>query len=150
MPGDIRRHARQELGQALDLFGGIVESWNKKSDDLEPKAHFVKCAYGVQNGLESSAELPVMAIIKALQIDLVEVYPRANVIQNLGRAVPIRHISGHEPGSLSLLEYRDGPFARNQRLVIGAYHDLSALFQSHLNELLRSGTQRWRNSRWIA
>src|SRR5712671_2825316 len=39
MPRNIRRHARQKLGQPSELVVGVVEPRNHQRDDLEPKTH---------------------------------------------------------------------------------------------------------------
>ena len=62
----------------------------------------------------------VVPIVEALEVDLVEIDPRADVLEHLRRAVAVRHVAGREPGGLRFLEDGDRPFAGDQRLVVGA------------------------------
>ena len=67
---------------------------NQQRDDLEPEAHRVQPADRVEDRLEAAAELAVVAIVEALEIDLVEVDPRPQVLEHLRRAVAVRHVAG--------------------------------------------------------
>src|SRR6266851_505486 len=51
MPGNIRGHARQKLGQASQFVAGVVKPGNHQRNDLQPEAHLVQLPNGIQNGL---------------------------------------------------------------------------------------------------
>ena len=71
-------------------------------------------------GRDASAEFVVVAIVEALEIDLVEIEPRAQVFEDLRRAVAVGNESGEQAGGPCLFENSDGPFAGDERLVVGA------------------------------
>jgi len=51
MPRNIRRHARQELGQPSQFVAGVVEPGNHQRNDLQPEAHLVQLSNGIQDRL---------------------------------------------------------------------------------------------------
>ena len=63
---------------------------------------------------------------------------------------PFETNRGRESGGPGFLEHRDRPFARDERLVVGADDDARALAERIGNERLRRGGQRRRNGRRIA
>ena len=69
----------------------VVEAGDEERHDLEPDAHAVQPSNGVEDGLEAAAELTIVAIVEALEIDLVEIDPRAQVLEHLRRAVAVGH-----------------------------------------------------------
>ena len=71
-------------------------------------------------GASRAAELAVVAVVEALEIDFVEIDPRAQVFEHLRRPVAVRHEAGHQPRGPRFLEDGHGPFAGDQRLVVGA------------------------------
>ena len=127
MPRDVRRDAGDELGQADELVARIVEAGDEQRHDFDPDVHRVKAPNRVEDRLEPAAELPVMPIVEALEIDLVEIDPRTQVLEHPRRAVPVRDEPGRQPGGPGFLEDRDRPFARDERLVVGADDDARAL-----------------------
>ena len=102
------------------LVARVVEARDEQRDDLHPDAHRVQAADRVEDRLEPSAELAIVAIVEALEIDLVEIDPRPQVFEDLRRAVAVRHEAGDEARGFGLLEHRDRPLARDQRLVVRA------------------------------
>src|SRR5229473_873634 len=51
MPRNIRRHARQELGQPSQFVVGVAKPGNHQRNDLQPEAHLVQLSNGIQDGL---------------------------------------------------------------------------------------------------
>src|SRR5262245_5066248 len=123
MPGNIRGDARQEIRQPGELVPRVVEPGNQERHDLEPEPHRVKTTNRLEDRLEPAPELPVVPIVEALQVDLVEIDPRAEVLQHLWSTVAVGNVPGSEACSLGFLEHRDRPFARDERFVVRAYQD---------------------------
>ena len=86
-------------------------------------------ADGVEDRLEPAAELAIAAIVEALEVDLVEIDVRPEVLEHLRRAVAVRHEPGHQARRARLLEDGDGPLGRDERLVVGADDDPRALVE---------------------
>ena len=123
VPGNIRRHAGHETRQAIELVSRVVEARNEERHDLEPDAHTVKRANRLEDWFETSTKLAIVPVIKALEIDFVEIHPRPKVAKHARRGVTVRDKRGHQPARAGLLEDRDRPLARDQRLVVGADDD---------------------------
>ena len=94
MPRDVDRDAGNKLGQPLQFIVGVVEAGNQQRDDLDPEAHFVQAANGVEDGLQAATQLAIVAVVEALQIDFVEVEPWAQVFEHLRSAVAVGDESG--------------------------------------------------------
>src|SRR5262249_50312741 len=77
VPWNERRDASQECGEPFELVVRVVEARDEERDDLEPDPHLMERADRVQDRLDAAAELSVMSIVEALEIDLVEIDPRA-------------------------------------------------------------------------
>ena len=120
-----------ELGQPLQLVVAVVEAGNQQRDDLEPDAHVVQLLDGVENRLQPPAELAIVAVVEALQVDFVGIDPGPQILEHARRAVAVRNESRHQAGRARFLENRDGPLARDQRLVVGADDDLRAALDAH-------------------
>src|SRR5207249_11999369 len=136
--------------QPLKLVARVVEPGNQQRDDLHPEAHRGQPADRIEDRREPASELAVMAIVEALEIDLVEIDPRPQVFEYLRRPVAVRHVAGREAGRLRFLEYGDGPFARDERLVVRADDHASALANRIANEMAGRRLERRRNRLWIA
>src|SRR5262245_37461886 len=95
MPGNVGRDARKKPGESLELFVRIIETGNQEGHDLQPETHVVQALDCVENRLKPPAELPIVAIIEALQVDFVKIDPRSDEFQNLGCAVPVGNKSCH-------------------------------------------------------
>ena len=102
VPRNVGRHAGDELGQAHQFVARVVEPGNQQRDDLDPEVHRVQPPDGVENRREPSAELAVVAIVEALEIDFVEIDPRPQVLEHLRRAVAVRHEAGRRDRPPSL------------------------------------------------
>ena len=73
-------------------FSSSSESLNpgiSKRHDLQPKTHLVQAPDGFENRPDSPAELVIVAIVEALEVNLVEINPRSNIFQHLGRTVAV-------------------------------------------------------------
>ena len=82
----------------------------------------MQSADGVEDGLEASAELTIVAIVEALEIDFVEVDPGMEIVEDLRRAVAVGDKCGEQSGLARLAENGDCPLAGDQRLVVRADH----------------------------
>ena len=111
--------------------------------DLEPEAHRMKPLNRIEDIVEKSAEFAVVAILKTLQIDFVKIDPGLDVVQHFRRAIAVGNVRCFQPGAPRALENFDGPFARDQRLVVGAGDDPRALFDGQCDELFRRELMRW-------
>ena len=129
VPRDVGRDARDERSEPRQFVARVVEARNEQRDDLDPKIHGVQTPDGVEDWLETAAKLAIVASVEALEIDLVEIDPGAQVVQHLRRPVAVGHVAGNETGGLRFLEHRHRPLARDQRLVVSAHHDACA--QAH-------------------
>src|ERR1019366_6019414 len=139
VPRDIGRDASYELSQFPQFSVAVIEPWNQERHDFQPDSHLVQAADGVKNRLQTSAKLPIVPIIEALQIHFVQIDPRMQILQHLRRPVAIRNESGLQAGFTRLPENCDCPLARDQRLVVRAHQDLGALPQRVFHQELRIG-----------
>src|SRR5580704_319890 len=150
VPGNVRRDSGQEFGKAAQLVGGIVEAGDEEGDDLEPEPHLVDTADAVEDGTDASAEFMVVAVIKAFEIDLVQIEPGAQVFENLGSAVAVGDEAGEKSGGFGFPEYGDSPFAGDERLVVGADQNLRALGDGVPHQKFGRGLERKRDGAGIA
>ncbi len=150
VPRDERRNARDERRETLQFVGRIVESRNQQRHNLEPDAPVVQLANGPEDRVNPPAQLTIVSIVEALEIDLVEIHPRLDVVEDPRGSVPVRHVSGGESGAARFLENRDGPFARDERLVVRADDDASAEVDGLIDELAWRDVPRRRDSVGIA
>ena len=98
---------------------GVVEARDEQRHDLQPDPHLVQAADGRQDRFDAAAQLPVVPVVEALEIDFVEVDPGPDVVEHALGAIAVGDERGQQPRGARLLEDRDGPFARDQRLVVG-------------------------------
>src|SRR6266542_6447478 len=91
-----------------------------------------------------------MPVIKTLEIDFVEIHPRADVFEHARRAVAVRDVRSHEPHPERGLEERYGPLAGDERLLVRAHDNLAAEANRVLDERGRRGVNRRRNRLRIA
>ena len=89
----------------------------------------MNAANAVEDRTDASAELVVVAIVETLEIDLVQIEVRAQIFEDLRRAVAVGNESGDEAGRASFLKHGDSPFTRDQWLVVGADENFRALFE---------------------
>src|SRR5579864_265100 len=150
MPWDIPRNGSQKLRQPPQLINRIVKTRNEQRDDLQPQPHGVNEADAIENRSDASTQLVIVPVIKALEVHLVEVNPGTQILEHLRRPVPVRNKAGEKAGRFGFLENSNGPFAGNQRLVVGAYQDFGALIECLAHQALRRRLQRRRNRFGIA
>jgi hypothetical protein len=94
VPGNVGRHIGQKCGQLAEFVVAVVEAGNEQGDDLQPHAHLVQTADGVEDRLQASAEFAIVAIIEALEVHLVEIDPGMEILEHLRRAVAVRNKRG--------------------------------------------------------
>src|SRR5271169_2726542 len=145
MPGNIRRHADQELRQPLQLLFRVVETRDHQGDDLHPKAHFVQATDGLQDGQEAPAQLAIVKVVEAFEVNFVKVHPRSQELEDLWGAIPIGDKGCQQTCRTGFLEDRHRPLAGYQRLVIGAHQHLGALLKSLPHQPLGGSSQRGTN-----
>ena len=125
MSGDTPARKR---GQAAQLGLAVVESGNQQRDDLHPDAGSVQPRDRVEDWLQPSAELAVVPVVEALEIDFVEVDVRPQVLEHARRAVAVRDESGDETVlARASRKTLDRPFDGDERLVVGRDDDPRAL-----------------------
>ncbi len=142
VPGNIGRNTGHKLSQAPQFIVAVVESGDQQRHNLQPDTHLVQAANGVENRLQPSAELAIMAIVEALQIHFVQIYPRMQILQHLRRPVTVRNERCLQPGFARMPENLNCPLARDERLVISAHQHLRALPQRIFHQQLWIGLAR--------
>src|SRR6266576_1419047 len=127
MPGDARRQAAEEVGDVAQLFIAVVEARDDQGDDLQPEPHGVDHLDAVDDVLQLAAQRPVVLVAEGLEVDLVQVRPGPDVLEDLAGGVAVRDVGRRESARPRLLEDLDRPFRRDQRFVIGGGDDAGAL-----------------------
>src|SRR5262245_57096777 len=85
-----------------------------------------------------------MTIVEAFEVDLVGVDMRSKIFEDARRPVAVRDKRGRKSLSSRVAKDCDGPFHRDERLVVRGDHELRTLAQRILDERLRRGVPRWR------
>ena len=101
-------------------------------------------------GSQASAQLAVAAIVEALEIDLVDVEPRREVLDHLRRAIAVRDEPRRQAARAGRLEHRHAPLGGDQRLVVGGDDHARALPHGVARQRVRLHVTRWRHRRRIA
>ena len=135
MPWDIRRDRGEESRDVAQLGVRVVEARDDQRDDLEPEPHAVQPLDRLEHRGEHAAELPVVRVVEALEIDLVEIDPRAQVVEHLGRRVAVRHVGADEAPRPALTEHVHRPLARDQGLVVGRRENARAMAYREVRDL---------------
>ena len=104
----------------------------------------------IEDRLQATAELPIMAVVEALEIDFVEIDVRAQVLQHLRRAVAVGDEPRGEPLLPRLGEDRHRPLGRDERLVVGADQNPGVLPERVLHQRLWGRVEGRGNSLRIA
>ena len=120
----------------------LLKPGNEQRHDLDPEVHRVQPADRVEDRLQPPAELTVVPVVEALEIDLVEIDPRPQILEHCRRAVAVRHEAGRQSRRLRFLEHGHRPFARDERLVVGADDHPGVLSQGVAHEILGRGRER--------
>ena len=134
VPRDIRRNARNKFGQTSQFRFAVIEAGYKQRHDFDPDARAVQPFDGVEDWREPSAQLAVMTIVEAFEIDLVRVDVRSKIFEDAWCSVAVRHKRGRESLSSRFAKDGDGPFHGDERLVVGGDDELCTLAQRILNE----------------
>ena len=134
VPRNLGRHRCDQFGCAGQLGFVVVEPGHDQGHDLEPEVPLVDQADGVDDVLEHAAQLAIPRIIHRLEIDLVAIGPRPDVVEHLGRGVAVRDEGGLETRGPRDLEHIDRPFGGDQRLVIRRAHQARAVAQGEGDE----------------
>ena len=92
-----------------------------------------------QDGSEPPAQLVIMPLVEALEIDFVQVHPWPYVGEDLGGGVSVGDEAGDQAGGLGLAENRDGPLGGDQRFVVGADQRRRTLPQGQPDQAGRRG-----------
>jgi hypothetical protein len=150
VPGNFGRDTGDEFAEAAEFVVGIVEAGDEQRDDLKPQTQRVNAADAVEDGSDASAELVIVAVVEAFEIDFVEIDPGAQVLENLRSGVAVGDESGDEAGGFGLFEDGDRPLAGDERLVIGADNDLRALIERIVDQGFRRDFERGRDGAGIA
>src|SRR5450631_130792 len=145
VPRDVGRYPGDEIREAAKFIWGVIEAGDQQRNDLEPQSHLVNPADAVEDGTDSPAELMVVAIVEALEIHFVEIEPGPNVFEDLRCAVAVGNESGQQAGAFRLLKDCYGPFAGDQRLIVGADQNLRALVEGIANQGFGRYVQRRRH-----
>src|SRR6266446_5564721 len=145
LPGNVWRHTCNKCCKPVQFVIRVIEAGNHERNNFQPEAHFVQAPNCVQDGLQTPAKLVIVAVIKTLQINFVEVNPGSQVLKHLRGAVPVGDKGRQQPCCTGLLEDCHRPFAGYQRLVVGAHQNLGALLKSLLHQLIGGGSQRGTN-----
>ncbi len=78
----------------INFVARVVEAGNQQRDDLQPESVGVQAANRVEDRFEAPAELAVVTVVEALEIDFVQIDPRPQVSPStLRRPVAVRHDS---------------------------------------------------------
>ncbi len=76
-------------------------------------------AHGVEYVLQGATQFPVAPVAHRLQVYLVGVGPGAQVVENLGGGVTVRHARGVQTRSLRQTKNLGRPLGRYERFVVG-------------------------------
>ncbi len=105
-------------------------------------------ADAVEDRSDAAAEFVVVAVVETFEIDFVEIEPGAQVFENLRSAVAVGNEAGDESRGFGFLEDGDGPFAGDQRLVVGADQNLCALGDGVADQRVRARFRAEARRRW--
>ena len=142
VPGDVGRNSGEEFGEAAEFVGRVIEAGDEEGDDFEPQAHSVDAANTFEDRGDAAAEFVIVTVVEAFEIDFVKIEPRAQVFEDLRRSVAVGDEAGDESGGFGWFENGYGPFAGDERLVVGADENLCALGERILHKVL------WRGRVW--
>src|SRR5208283_5400018 len=99
-------------------------------------------ADALEDRADAAAEFMIMTVVKAFEIDLIQVNPGMQVFKNLRRAVAVGNEAGEKPRGLGLFEDGNRPLAGDERLVVGADQNLCALRNGVAHEKFGRGVER--------
>jgi hypothetical protein len=137
VPRDIRRDAREKACQAPQLGIAVVEPRDEQRHDLEPHARGVQPGNGVEDRLQSAAELAIVPVVETLQVDLVQIDEWPHVLQDALGAVTVGDEARQQAMGTRLPKHLDAPLRRDERLVIRRNQDPGAVPPRILDQRLR-------------
>ncbi len=100
--------------------------------------------------VEFATELAIVLVVKTFQVNLVEIHPRFDVVEDFFRAVAVGHVGSVETMLTRLLKHLDGPLAGDEWFVVRAGHRLRALLEGEPAKLLRVHRHRRRGAQGVA
>src|SRR5207237_4841732 len=106
------------VGGARELRRIVVEAGYDQGDELEPQAALVHHPDRVEDVLQHTTELAVAFVVHRLEVDLVTVGPRPDVVEDFGRGVPVGDERRLEPVCAGDLEDVHRPVGGNQRPIV--------------------------------
>src|SRR5438105_7715844 len=118
VPGDAGREAGEEMRDVAQLFVAVIEAGNDQGDDLEPEAHLMHHPNAVHDVLELAAERAVILVAERLEVDLVEIWKGADVLEVVACGVAVGEVRRHEATRPRFLEYLNRPLGGDQGLVV--------------------------------
>ena len=109
MPGNVGRDVGQKFGQprsssSLSLNPGISKVTISSQTPM-----LVQTADGVEDRLQASAELAIVAIVEALEIHFVKIDPGMEILEHLRSSVAIRNKCRQQARLRALREKRQPP-----------------------------------------
>src|SRR5437667_12563741 len=117
VPRDISRDASEKICNVADLSLRIIKPGDEKCNNLNPKFHLMQSWYRVEDIPEHAAEFTVVSVVESFQIHLVQINPRADILENFGGTVSVRYVRGHKSGSPGNFKNFYPPFAGNQGFI---------------------------------
>ena len=71
----------------------------------------------VKNRLQPSPELSIVPVVEALEVNLEQIEPRTQILEDFGCGVPIRDKPRRQAGGSRFPKNRDTPFRRDEWFV---------------------------------
>ena len=138
VPGDVRRNAGEKGGDVTELFAGIIEARDNQSHNFQPEALLIKALNAVQHAVEAAAEFPIVSVAEALEIHLVQIDPRLQIVDDFRRSVPIRDVRRLESLPARCAKDFHRPLAGNERFIVGAGDNSGLMAASKVDQILGS------------
>src|SRR2546425_6367961 len=143
VPGNIGRYFGEKFRDVSKFLVAVVESGDDERHDLQPESHGIQPLDRIENILEQSAELTIIPILKTLEIDLVEIHPGSDVLQDFRRTVPVRYVRRFQSLRARDFEDLDSPLAGNQRV---GCRDLQNRARAGIENVVRIERERYAGS----
>src|SRR3989449_4009918 len=84
------------LGRPGELRVVVVEARHDERHELDPESALVHHPDRVEYMLQHAAQLAITPIVHRLEVDLITIRPRPDVVEHLGRRVAVRDEGGLE------------------------------------------------------
>ena len=82
-------HGSEELGHLLDLFLRVIEAGDEERHHLHPEPHLMEMSDRIGDVIQNTAQGPIGLIAEALEIDLIEINPGPEIVQDFRRSIPV-------------------------------------------------------------